>query len=481
MKRILNYINGKLIAPKNSKYIDVFNPSTGKIYAKAPDSGSSDLKLAVSSAKKAFNIWKEKSNEERSEILFKIANEIEKNKEQFALAETIDNGKPINDSKKIDIPRSINNLKFYASAIINSSSESHSSPNNVINYTLRDPLGVVACISPWNYPLHILTWKIAPALAVGNCVIAKPSEVTPMTAYLFSKVCIKAGLPKGVLSILHGSGSGIGEEIVEHPDIKAISFTGGSKTGKIISNKASSLLKKVSLELGGKNPVIIFNDCNYKKMLETTIRSSFGNQGQICLCGERIFVQESIYSKFKQDFIKETKKLKIGDPLNSKTNQGAIVSEQHFNKILSYFDNVKKDGAKFLLGGVDKKLNGACSKGWFIKPSIVEGLERNSKCYKEEAFGPVVSIHKFKDKDEVINFANETSYGLSASIWTSDLSTAHQVAKMIDFGIVWINAWNLRDLRTPFGGMKDSGSGREGGSESIKFFSEPKNICVNYD
>ena len=280
-------------------------------------------------------------------------------------------------------------------------------PDNVINYTLRDPLGVVACISPWNYPLHLLTWKIAPALVTGNCVIAKPSEVTPMTAYLFSKACIKVGLPKGVLNILHGSGSNIGEKIVEHPDIKAISFTGGTKTGKIIANKAASLLKKVSLELGGKNPIIIFDDCDYKKMLETTVRSSFANQGQICLCGERIFVQESIYNKFKKDFIKEAKKLMIGDPLKSTTNQGAIASEEHFNKILSYFDNVKKNSAKFLIGGVQKKLKGACAKGWFIEPSIIENLERNSTPYKEEAFGPVVSIHKFKNKEEAISLANE--------------------------------------------------------------------------
>ena len=471
MEIISNYINGKIVTPKKSNLIDVFNPSTGKVYAKCPNSNSADLDSAVKSANKAFNSWSKKSNEERSNILFKIANEIEKKQEQFALAETIDNGKPLNDSRNIDIPRAINNLRFYASAIINNSYESHSLPDNVINYTLRDPLGVVACISPWNYPLHILTWKIAPALAIGNCVIAKPSEITPMTAYLLSKACIEAGLPKGVLNILHGPGHSIGEKIVEHPDIKAISFTGGTKTGKIISKTASSLLKKVSLELGGKNPIIIFDDCNYKKMLETTIRSSFGNQGQICLCGERIFIQESIYCKFKKDFIRETKKLKIGDPLKTATNQGAIVSEQHYNKILSYFNNVEKSGAKFLTGGNAKKISGKCSKGWFIEPTIVENLKRSSTCYKEEAFGPITSIHKFKNKDEAIRLANETNYGLSASIWTSDLNTAHQVARMIDFGIVWVNSWNLRDLRTPFGGMKDSGLGREGGNESMRFFS----------
>ena len=481
MKIIHNYINGELIKPQNSKYINVFNPSTGKIYAKCPDSNISDLKSAVTSAKKAFTAWSQKTNEERSGILFRIANEIEKNKAKFALAETIDNGKPINDSINIDIPRSINNLKFYASAAINNSSESHSMPNNVINYTLRDPLGVVACISPWNYPLHLLTWKIAPALAIGNCVIAKPSEVTPMTAYLFAKICIKAGLPKGVLNILHGSGHNIGDEIVRHVDIKAISFTGGTKTGKIIANTASPLLKKVSLELGGKNPVIIFDDCNYKKMLETTIRSSFANQGQICLCGERIFVQKSIYNKFKKDFVRESKRITIGNPLKNTTNHGAIVSKEHFNKILLYFDNARNNGAKFLIGGKSRKIKGACSKGWFIEPSIIEGLDRKSESYKEEAFGPVVSIHSFKTKEEAIKLANETNYGLSASIWTSDLKTAHQVARMIDFGIVWVNAWNLRDLRTPFGGMKDSGLGREGGNESIKFFSEPKNVCINYD
>jgi len=481
MKIISNYIDGKLTKPKESKYIDVFNPSTGKVYAKCPDSSSLDLKLAVKSANKAFYEWKNKTNEERSKILFNVASELEKNQNEFAIAETIDNGKPLNDSKNIDIPRAINNLRFYASIVINQSSESHSLPNNVINYTLRDPLGVVSCISPWNYPLHILTWKIAPALAIGNCVIAKPSEVTPMTAYLFSKICIKAGLPKGVLNILHGPGHNIGDKIVKHPDIKAVSFTGGTKTGKIISSAASSLLKKVSLELGGKNPVIVFDDCNYKEMLKTTIKSSFGNQGQICLCGERIFIQEKLYEKFKKDFIKETKQLKIGDPLNSKTNQGAIVSREHYNKILSYFKNVKNSGANFLIGGDSKKIKGSCSKGWFIEPSIIENLDRKSSCYREEAFGPVVSLHKFKTREEVIKLANETSYGLSASIWTSNLKTAHQVAQMIDFGIVWVNAWNLRDLRTPFGGMKDSGIGREGGNESMKFFSEPKNVCINYN
>mgnify|MGYP001258845008 FL=1 len=481
MKTICNYINGKLVKPKKSEYINVFNPSIGKVYAKCPESSTLDLKSAVSSASKAFNSWKELATEQRSNILFKIANEIEKRKDEFAIAETIDNGKPLNDSKNIDIPRAINNLRFYASAVINSSSESHSLPNNVINYTLRDPLGVVACISPWNYPLHLLTWKIAPALAIGNCVIAKPSEVTPMTAHLFSKACINAGLPKGVLNILHGSGHIVGQKIVEHPDIKAISFTGGTKTGKIISSTASSLLKKVSLELGGKNPIIVFDDCNYQEMLKTTIRSSFGNQGQICLCGERIFIQESIYNKFKKDFIKEAKKLKIGDPLKSTTNQGAIVSKQHHDKILSYFEGVKDSGAKFILGGSARKLAGNCSNGWFIEPSIIEGLNRKSNCYKEEAFGPVTSLHKFKTRDEAIRLANETSYGLSASIWTSDLNTAHNVARMIDFGIVWVNDWNLRDLRTPFGGMKDSGLGREGGNESIRFFSETKNVCINYN
>ncbi|MAX10057.1 MAG: 2-hydroxymuconic semialdehyde dehydrogenase [Candidatus Marinimicrobia bacterium] len=480
MKKIFNYIDGKLAKPEKAKYIDVFNPSRGKIYARCPESTSSDLKSAVTSATKAFNSWREFSNEQRSKILFKIADEIEKRKDEFALAETIDNGKPLSDSKNIDIPRAINNLRFYASAVINNSSESHSLPNSVISYTLRDPLGIVACISPWNYPLHLLTWKIAPALAIGNCVIAKPSEVTPMTAYLFSKVCIKAGLPKGVLNILHGSGHLIGQEIVEHPDIKAISFTGGTKTGKIISKTASSLLKKVSLELGGKNPIIVFDDCDYKEMLKSTIRSSFGNQGQICLCGERIFVQESIYDKFKKDFIREAKKLKIGDPLKSTTNQGSIVSKEHYDKILSYFNAVKDSGAKFILGGSSKKIRGNCSNGWFIEPSIVEDLSRKSKCYKEEAFGPITSIHKFRNKSEAIRLANETKYGLSASIWTSNLKAAHQVAKMIDFGIIWVNAWNLRDLRTPFGGMKDSGLGREGGNESMRFFSEPKNVCINY-
>ena len=481
MKTVHNYIDGKLMKPKKSKYLEVFNPSTGKIYAKSPNSSIEDLETAISSAKKAFFSWSKKSFEERSEILQKIANLLIDNKEKFALAETIDNGKPLINSRTIDIERSINNLKFYASAIINNSSESHPLPGNVINYTLRDPMGVVACIIPWNYPLHLLTWKISPALVMGNCVIAKPSEVTPMTAYLFSKICIEAGLPKGVLNIIHGFGNDIGDKIVRHPEIKAISFTGGTKTGKIISKTAAPLLKKVSLELGGKNPIIIFDDCNYDKMLHSTIKSSFANQGQICLCSERIFIQESLYNKFKKDFVKETKRLKIGNPLDPKTEQGAIVSKEHYNKVLNYFDKVRETGAKFITGGKPKTVNGSCSDGWFIEPSIIENLDRNTACYNQEAFGPVTSLHKFHEKDEVISMANETKYGLSASIWSSDLNTAHQVSRKINFGIVWVNAWNLRDLRTPFGGMKDSGLGREGGNESMRFFSETKNICINYD
>ena len=481
MKEILNYINGQLIKPKDGSYIDVYNPSNGNIYAKCPNSGTSDLETAIKSAKKAHYEWANQSNEFRRDLLFDIANEIEKDKEKFAIAETIDNGKPIIDSMSIDIPRSINNLKFYGSAVINNSSESHSLQNKAVNYTLRDPLGIVACISPWNYPLHLLTWKIAPALAIGNCVIAKPSEITPMTSYLFAKACIKVGLPKGVLSIIHGTGETIGDKIVRHPDIKAVSFTGGTKTGKIINTAASGHLKKVSLELGGKNPTIIFDDCDYDKMLKTTIRSSFGNQGQICLCGERIFIQSSLYNRFKEDFVKETKKLKVNNPLSKTTNQGSIVSRQHFDKILTYLKSAKKSGAIFLTGGKSKRLNGEYANGWYIEPTIIENLDRNSQCYNEEAFGPVTSIHKFDKKEDVIKLANETKYGLAASIWTTDLSTAHHVAKSIDFGIVWVNSWNLRDLRTPFGGMKESGLGREGGDESLTFFSEPKNICINYE
>ena len=480
MDKILNYINGTLIEPACGQYLNNYNPAIGEVYCLIPDSDERDIELAVQAAIKAFGSWSSLSNEERSNYLLKISKGIEDKLAAFAKAESIDNGKPLALASKVDIPRAISNFKFFAEAINHFSSESHQMAKIAINYTLRNPLGPVACISPWNLPLYLFSWKIAPALASGNTVVAKPSEITPMTAYMLSEVCIEVGLPPGVLNIVHGLGQKTGQHLSVHDDIKAISFTGGTKTGEIIASHAAPRFKKLSLELGGKNPNIIFADCDYDKMLSTTMRSSFANQGQICLCGSRIFVERPIYEKFKEDFVDKTRKLTVGDPLE-KIDLGAVVSESHMNKILSYVTLAKEEGGTVLAGGKRFIPKGRCQNGWFIEPTIIEGLDYNCRTNQEEIFGPVVTIMPFDTEAEVLKYANSVEYGLASTLWTSDLSRAHRMAQKIEAGIVWVNCWLLRDLRTPFGGTKNSGVGREGGLEVLRFFTEPKNVCIKYN
>ena len=477
MEKIENYIDGKLQQSSTGKYLEVYNPAKGEVYAKVADSDALDIDLAITAAEKAFPLWSATTAEERHDYLMKISKAIEANLDALALAESIDNGKPFWLAKSVDIPRAASNMRFFATAIMQFASEAHEMNGTAINYTLRKPLGVVACISPWNLPLYLFTWKIAPALAAGNTVVAKPSEVTPMTAYLFSKICMEAGLPKGVLNIVHGQGQNTGAVLSAHKKVKAISFTGSTKVGAEIAIKAAPSFKKYSLEMGGKNPNIIFADCNYDKMLKTTIRSSFANQGQICLCGSKIFIEKSIYEKFKADFVEKTSKLKVGDPLDADTNTGAIVSKPHFDKIISYIDLAKEEGGKILSGGKVIQPKGL-ENGWFIEPTIIEGLSHSCRTNQEEIFGPVVSLIPFETEAEVLQMANDSDYGLSATLWTENLSRAHRMANAIDAGIVWVNTWLLRDLRTPFGGMKNSGVGREGGFEALKFFTEMKNICI---
>ncbi|MDZ4712009.1 MAG: aldehyde dehydrogenase [bacterium] len=478
MDKIKNYINGILTTPYSNDYINNYNPATGEVFAIIPDSNGDDVDLAVQSAERAFVKWSVTSVEERAGHLLHIAELIKKNLEKFAYAETIDNGKPLWLSRSVDIPRAIKNFEFFASAITQFSSESHHTNNEAINYTLRQPVGIVGAISPWNLPLYLFTWKIAPALAAGNCVIAKPSEITPLTAFMLSEICIEANLPEGVLNIIHGLGHKAGSAIVSHPKIKAITFTGGTKTGVEISKIAAPMFKKLSLELGGKNPNIIFADCNFEEMLETTVQSSFRNQGEICLCGSRIFVEKKIYEKFKTAFTEKVRKLIVGDPLLESSDLGAIVSKQHYEKILYYINLAVSEGGKILCGGRAIKLEGRCSGGWFIEPTVIEGLSYDCKTNQEEIFGPVVTIMPFLTEDEVLMMANSTEFGLASIIWTENLTKAHRVAAKIKTGIVWINCWMLRDLRTPFGGMKNSGVGREGGVDALRFFTEARNVCV---
>lgn len=478
MEKILNYIGGELREPVSGNYLDNVNPAEGKVYSLIADSDERDVSLAVDAATKAFDSWSTLSVEKRAEILQRIADFIDRDLELLARAESIDNGKPLKLARTLDIPRASANIRFYATAGIHFASEAHITGNEAVNYTLRVPSGVVGCISPWNLPLYLFTWKIAPALAAGCTVVAKPSELTPMTAYLFSKLCIEAGLPAGVLNIIHGLGPKAGQAIVEHPQITSISFTGGTVTGKRIASTAAPMFKKLSLELGGKNPNIIFADCDFEQAINTSLNSSFANQGEICLCGSRILVERSLYPSFLEEFVKRVKQMTIGDPLDENSRLGALVSEAHMNKVLGYIDLAKSEGGTIVTGGRRVTVSGRCQHGFFVEPTVITGLPQTCRTNQEEIFGPVVTIMPFDNEEEVIAYANSNSYGLSATIWTENLKKAHRVAARVKSGIIWVNCWLYRDLRTPFGGMKQSGVGREGGWDALRFFTESKNVCI---
>lgn len=481
MEKLQNFINGTYVPPKNGQYIDNYEPATGQVYALIPDSDEEDVLAAVDAAEKAFPIWSNMSIEERSKILVRLSEGIERNMDEFIQAESRDNGKPVSLAAHVDIPRAVSNFHFFATAITHFASESHHMEGVGINFTTRKPIGIVGCISPWNLPLYLFSWKIAPALAAGNCVIAKPSEITPYTAYMLGKMAQEAGMPAGVLNILHGTGPKVGDAIVKHPKIKAISFTGGTKTGEYIARTAGPMFKKLSLELGGKNPNIIFADCNFDDMLSTTIRSSFANQGQICLCGSRIFVERPIYEKFKEAFVAKVSRSKVSFPSDPEAKLGAIVSEAHMEKILSYIALAKEEGGTVLTGGNRVHLPAPHDQGYYIEPTIIEGLSYDCRTNQEEIFGPVVTITPFDTEEEALMMANSTMYGLAGTIWTTNLNRAHRVADQLQSGIVWVNAWLVRDLRTPFGGVKASGVGREGGWEALRFFTEAKNIFIKYE
>ncbi|MCP4913959.1 MAG: aldehyde dehydrogenase [Oligoflexia bacterium] len=480
MKEILNYINGEFCPPSDGSFLENENPATGKVYSKVANSNSEDALKAIESAHLAFPSWKATPVKERVKVIRKVANLIKEKEALLAKAESIDNGKPLSVASTVDIPRASQNFEYFCDAITQYSGDAFPMDDTAINYVKREALGAVVCISPWNLPLYLLTWKIAPALLVGNTVIAKPSEVTPMTAFMLSEIFEEAGLPKGVINILHGEGARIGETLANDERVKAISFTGSTATGKVLNQLAAPNFKKVSLEMGGKNPNIVFEDCDYKQALTHAGLAAFANQGQICLCGSRLFVHESIYEQFKNDLVAKASKLIPGDPLNEKTRQGAVVSKAHYEKVLSYIELAKELGGKVLCGGEAHHPDGENKDGYFIKPTLIENLDPYCRVNQEEIFGPVATITPFKDEEEVITWANSTPYGLSASIWTQDITKAHRVSDQIQSGIVWINTWMLRDLRTPFGGMKASGVGREGGYNAFNFFTETKNVCIKY-
>jgi aminomuconate-semialdehyde/2-hydroxymuconate-6-semialdehyde dehydrogenase len=477
MITLRNYIGGTFSAPANGCYLDNIEPATGEVYSLIPDSGTEDVARAVEAAKKAYPTWSTLTAAERSKHLLAVAHRIEERMDELAAAESRDNGKPLKLARTVDIPRARDNFAFYATAILHDWSETHDMGAHGFNYTLRRPIGVAACISPWNLPLYLFSWKIAPALAAGNTVVAKPSEVTPYTAYLLSEILDEVGFPAGVLNIVHGTGPGVGEPLVTHPDVPMISFTGGTATGARINTLAAPSFKKLSLELGGKNPNVIFADCDFEAMLRTTLQSSFANQGQICLCGSRILVERPIYDRFVAEFTERVRALRVGLPSDPETQVGAVVSAPHRDKILSYIALAQEEGGRIECGGHPVAVEGA-PNGYFVAPTVITGLSMSCRTNQEEIFGPVVTVMPFDSEEEALALANATKYGLAATLWTSNLQRAHRVAHELEAGIVWINSWLVRDLRTPFGGVKQSGLGREGGFEALRFFTEPKNVFV---
>lgn len=475
-----HFIANQDVGPARGNYLPFFNPAEGRELGWVAAGTAEDVEAAVETAAEAFPDWSRRPLLERARFLEALASGIEKRIEDLAWAETANTGKPLWLSRRTDIPRAAANFRFFAHAATQFFSESHAMPGLALNVTLRQPVGVAGCIAPWNLPLYLFTWKIAPALAAGNTVVAKPSEVTPLTAALLYDIIREAGLPPGVLNIVQGAGPDCGEALVRHPRVKAVTFTGSTAVGRRIAEICARQLKKVSLELGGKNPHILFEDVDITSSAQAVCEAAFTNQGQICLCGSRVLIHKSIYPAFRDAFVEEVGRIRVGDPLEDGSFMGAVVSATHLEKICHYVDLAVAEGGKILIGGKRRQLEGRCRHGWFFEPTVIEGLGPEARCNREEIFGPVVTLLPFEDEAEAITLANATDYGLAAVVRTRDLGRAIRVSEQLQCGIVWVNCWMLRDLRTPFGGVKNSGLGREGGFEALRFFTEAKNVCLHY-
>ncbi|ATY85440.1 5-carboxymethyl-2-hydroxymuconate semialdehyde dehydrogenase [Kyrpidia spormannii] len=476
MELVRHFIDGKFVESENGRRFVNVNPATGEVLGEVAEGGKPEIDRAVAAARRAFGEWGRMPVAKRSAILNRIADLIDENMEELARLETLDTGKPLTLARTLDIPRAAYNFRFFADFVKGLGTEAFQMDDVALNYVLRRPVGVAGLISPWNLPLLLLTWKVAPCLAAGNTCVAKPAELTPMTATKLAEICQEAGLPDGVFNVVHGFGpDSAGSALTEHPDVNLISLTGETSTGKAVMKAASGTLKRVAFELGGKNPNIIFADADLDDVVETTVRSSFSNQGEVCLCGSRVYVERPIYDEFLSRMVEKAKNLVVGDPFDERTNVGALISEEHLHRVEGFIERAVKEGGRILVGGRRPE---HLTRGYYLEPTIIVDVDRRCEIVQQEVFGPVITVQPFDTEEEVIEQANDTHYGLSATIWTSNLKRAHRVAARLEAGVIWINTWFLRDLRTPFGGMKQSGIGREGGVHSFEFFTELSNVCV---
>jgi aminomuconate-semialdehyde/2-hydroxymuconate-6-semialdehyde dehydrogenase len=477
VKTLRNFIGGAFAAPAGGGYLADVDPSTGERIADVPDSGPEDVERAVAAAQAALDgTWGRAATAEHADLLDAVAAEIGKRAEELAELESLDTGKPIKLARTVDVPRAVANFRFFAGAIRHDETGFHQM-DGALNYTLRRPLGVAALVTPWNLPIYLLSWKTAPALAMGNAVVAKPSELTPLTAAALAEIFESVGAPAGAFNLVHGLGPRAGEALVGHPGVAAVSFTGGTATGRRVASVAAPQFKKLSLELGGKNPTLVFADADLETAVAGAVRAGFLNQGQVCLCGSRVLVARGIWDRFVPAFVERVKALKVAPPSDPDADVSALVSEAHRRKVEGYLALAKEEGGRFLTGGARPE-GRAFEKGAYLMPTVVDGLSPSCRTATEEIFGPVVTLHPFDSEDEALAIANGVRYGLSASVFTTDLARAHRVSAKLESGMVWVNTWLLRDLRVPFGGMKESGVGREGGRHSLEFFSEQRNVCV---
>ncbi|RZP09856.1 MAG: aldehyde dehydrogenase [Candidatus Poseidoniales archaeon] len=476
MDDLCNYIGGRFTTHSGDQWLDNIEPATGSHICRVPLSDSSDVDAAVTAARSAHPAWGALSHSERADWLDRIADALEARYEEIAALESRDTGKPISLARDVDAQRSVSNFRFFAEMLREHEGEVFEMAN-ATNYVVNKPVGVGALITPWNLPLYLLSWKVAPAIGMGNTVVCKPSELTPMTADLLMRVIDEVGLPAGVVNLVHGNGAGAGAPLVAHSDVDLVSFTGGTATGEKVAASAAPAFKKLSLELGGKNASIVFADCNMESTVAGVVRAGFLNQGQVCLCGSRVLIEDSIYDEFRDRFVDAVEAMRVGDPSDEATDLGALISGQHLEKVQSYVELAKQEGGDLLTGGTPCMPAGFENGNW-MAPTVIGGLNPDSRCSTEEIFGPVVTLHPFSSEEEAVAITNNTRYGLAGSVWTRDLEKGKRVSEAIDTGMVWVNTWLHRDLRVPFGGVKDSGVGREGGKWSLDFFSEAMNVCV---